>query len=114
MRRGNWAPRRHGRLSRFDRLGEKSLSERFYRKSEPLPLVVAAAQGADALDAQLVQGHGGFGGGGLAGAGAEEHDVAVAGNLVMALGQRLRREMERAGQCERIGQPIRGDGASPR
>ena len=59
-------------------------------ETEALPLVVAAAQGADALDAQLVQGHGGFGGGGFAGAGAEEHDVAVAGDLVMARGERRR------------------------
>src|ERR1035441_7674454 len=75
---------------------------RIQRESQPLPLVVAAAQGADALDAQLVQNHGGFGGGSLAGAGAKKHDVAVAGNLVMALGQRFGGEMERAGQCERV------------
>ena len=56
------------------------------RESQALPLVETAAQRPHALDAQFVQGHRRFRGGGFAGAGAIEHDVAVAGNLVDARG----------------------------
>ena len=77
-------------------------------ETEALPLVVAAAEGADALDAELVEGHGGFGGGGFAGAGAEEDDVAVAGDLVMTGGERVGREVERAGEGERVGEQFEG------
>src|ERR1035441_3416562 len=58
------------RSSRADKSG---VGDSVQREAEAFPLVVSAAQRTDALDAQLVQGHGGLGGRGLAGAGTEEH-----------------------------------------
>jgi len=58
---------------------ESRVGDRIEGKAQTPPLVEAASEGANALDAQLVQGHRGFGGGSLAGAGAEKHDIAVAG-----------------------------------
>jgi len=56
---------------------------------------------AGALDAELLQSGGGFNGGGVAGAtGAIEDDIAVAGNLMAALGEGLGCDVERAGQGE--------------
>src|SRR6185312_37390 len=58
--------------------------------AEALPLFVSAAQRAHALNAKLVKCHGCLGSGSLTGACAEQHDVAIARNLIMAGSQRLR------------------------
>src|SRR3954454_14462031 len=50
--------------------------------TQPLPLIEAAAQRAHALDSQFVKFHRSLGRGGLAGARAIQHDIAIAGNLV--------------------------------
>src|SRR5579862_8375744 len=55
----------------------------FERVAQAFPLVVAAAQRAHAVDAEFVEGHGRFGRCSLAGTGAEEHDIAVARNLIV-------------------------------
>ena len=71
------------------------------RETEALPLVVAAAQGASALDAELLQSGCSFYGGGVAGAaGAVENYIAVAGNFMAALGEDLGCDVQRAGQGE--------------
>ena len=74
------------------------------RIAEALPLIVSAAQRTNPVDAQFVQGHGSLGGCGLTGAGAVENDVPVARDLMNAFGQRLWGQMQRARQCERVGQ----------
>jgi len=67
-------------------------------KPEAFPLVKATAEGADAFDAQLVEGHCHFGGGGLAGQVQKSTMSRSRGNLDMALGQHLWGKMERAGE----------------
>jgi len=91
--------------------GRNECAERRYRVQripEALPLVKAAAQRAHALDPQFVQLHGGLGRGGLAGAGAVEHHIAVAGNLKVARGDGIGREMHRTGERERVGHELEG------
>ena len=76
--------------------------------AEALPFVEAAAQRAHALDAQLVQGHGRFGGRGLAGTGAVKHHVAIARNLVDAGGEGFGRHVHRSRQSKWIGHQFQG------
>src|SRR6476660_2570335 len=64
-------------------------SDRIDRKAEPLPFVVTASQRANALNPQLIEGHGGLGRGIFAGAGAEQHDVSVSRYLEMTGGERI-------------------------
>src|ERR1035438_5546948 len=96
---------RHSTLPRslnlYHRRGRNGWRHRIHGIAQPLPLVVAAAQWAHALDAQFMQDHRGFGSGGLARASTVKYDVAVARNLEMAGGQGFRRKMKRAGKSAR-------------
>ncbi len=73
---------------------------------EPLPLVVAAAQRAHAMDAHLPQRQRHLRRRRLAGAGAEQHNLLIARDALAVLHQLVRRQAERAGQRARIGQVI--------
>ena len=77
-------------------------------EAEAAPLVEAAAEGADAVDAKAVEGHGGFCGSGLGGASAKENDVLVAGDFVMTGGEGVGGDVARTGEGEGVGEEFQG------
>jgi hypothetical protein len=83
---------------------EAGVGDSVEREAQAFPLVEPSAERADTFNAELVKSHRGFGSGGLAGTGAEEHDVAIARDLALARGEGLGREVNRTGQGEGVGQ----------
>ena len=89
-------------------MGEGGCFDRIHRVAEAFPLVKAAAQRTDAIDAEFVQGESGFRCSRFAGAGAVEDDVSIKRDLVAAAGKGVRREMMRSGKSEWIRHEFQG------
>src|SRR5580658_7507060 len=76
------------------------------RKSQLLPFVEAPEQRTDPVDAELAYRQSHLGRGGLAGAGTEENNIAVAGNVVALQHELVRRKQDGSGEGARIGKVV--------